>query len=61
MKNKEILEKKFKFTCNAGKTEEIVTIKINPEYQERSQVMVAFHRWLEQNSIYGFEEVKEND
>lgn len=50
---------KLKFFCNAGHTEEEVTIDIYKYHKqtEEQQIEEAFHKWLDNNEDCGWEKI----
>lgn len=48
-------EIKCKFWCNAGHTEEVVTVEIYDGEDEEKQIEGAFRKWLDNNEDVGYE------
>jgi hypothetical protein len=46
-----------KFWCNAGHTEEEVTIEIYDGENEENEIEKAFHKWLDNNEDCGWEKI----
>lgn len=46
-----------KFWCNAGHTEETVTIEIDESKDEDAQIIIEFHKWLDNNEDCGYEKI----
>lgn len=47
-----------KFWCNAGHTEEAVTIDILDHESEDTQIEREFHKWLDNNEDVGWEKIE---